>query len=81
MILIKFSIILILFNLMNVVHSENNNISFKGVAVEAKKGDIDSQFALGQMYDTGKGVKKNYKEAVKWSEKLQSQDQWRHNIT
>ena len=66
---------------MNVVHSENNNISFKGVAVEAKKGDIDSQFALGQMYDTGKGVKKIIKRQLNGTEKLQSQDQWRHNIT
>ena len=32
----------------------------------AAKGDVDAQYNLGMMYDYGKGVTQDYKEAVKW---------------
>ncbi len=32
----------------------------------AKQGDASSQFYLGRMYNNGRGVPQNYKEAVKW---------------
>lgn len=32
----------------------------------AEKGNAIAQNYLGQMYQSGKGVKQNYKEAVKW---------------
>ena len=32
----------------------------------AKKGHVEAQFNLALIYDLGKGVPKNHKEAVKW---------------
>ena len=32
----------------------------------AEQGNVDAQFNLGWMYDTGQGVLQNYKTAVKW---------------
>ena len=32
----------------------------------AKQGDANAQYILGLMYDNGKGVPQDYKEAVKW---------------
>ncbi len=33
---------------------------------QAKKGDIQCMFDVGLMYDEGKGVPRDYKEAIKW---------------
>jgi len=33
---------------------------------DAKKGNVSAQNNLGDMYKNGKGVPKDYKEAVKW---------------
>ena len=34
--------------------------------IAAEKGNVDSQYNLGLMYDNGKGVTQDYKEAIKW---------------
>ena len=31
-----------------------------------QQGDVRAQLNLGGMYDSGQGVKKNYREAIKW---------------
>jgi TPR repeat protein len=55
----------------------------KGVAVsgkfqeyetKAEKGDAEAQFNLGFCYDDGRGVKKDYAEAVKWYRKAAEQN-------
>ena len=38
---------------------------------EAKKGDAEAQNNLGNMYNKGDGVVKNYKQAVKWYRELE----------
>ncbi len=38
----------------------------KDCQVKAEQGDAGAQFILGDMYDYGKGVEVDYKEAVKW---------------
>ena len=35
----------------------------------AEQGDAKAQYNLGVMYDNGKGVTQDYKEAVKWYRK------------
>jgi uncharacterized protein len=32
----------------------------------AEKGDSIAQFAVGELYDRGRGVSKDYKEAIRW---------------
>ena len=32
----------------------------------AEQGDVEAQFVLGVMYENGKGVTRDYAEAVKW---------------
>jgi|GEM_PF-6710710 TPR repeat protein len=67
MILIKFSTILILFNLMTAVHSENNNEYFHEMMIEAKKGDMYAQEELGRMFEEGSDdAVKNEINAMKW---------------
>src|SRR5690242_16765525 len=39
----------------------------------AERGDAKSQYALGEMYYYGKGVPKNYSEAVRWYQKSAEQ--------
>jgi len=39
---------------------------FRRTKLEAEKGDIEAQVALGLMYFSGEGVPQNYKEALKW---------------
>ena len=41
--------------------------------VAAEKGDAQAQFNLGVMYYQGKGVKQNFKEALKWFQKAAEQ--------
>ena len=48
---------------------ENFNAQLK----KAEKGDSIAQCSVGYYYETGKGVDKNIKEAVKWYEKSASQ--------
>lgn len=40
---------------------------------KAEQGDVDSQFNLGYMYEKGKGVPKDFKEAAKWYRKAAEQ--------
>lgn len=39
---------------------------FQATANAARKGDAAAQLKLGEMYDLGEGVPRDYKEAVKW---------------
>ncbi len=36
------------------------------IRAKAEQGDTDAEFALGSLYDTGRNVKKDQKEAVRW---------------
>lgn len=49
------------------------NESFETILKNAKRGDCNAQFELGEMYYYGKGVSKNYSEAVKWYRKAADQ--------
>ena len=40
--------------------------SFQETKIKAEKGDAAAQFALGLMYDEGRGVPKDEAEAYKW---------------
>ena len=44
--------------------AEQNEL--RELQARAKRGDADAQFSLGLMYDMGKGVSEDDKEAVKW---------------
>ena len=44
--------------------AEQNEL--RELQARAKRGDADAQFGLGLMYDMGKGVSEDDKEAVKW---------------
>ena len=46
---------------------------FETTIAKAKAGDAESQFILGNMYDRGRGVPKDEKEAVKWYRKAAEQ--------
>jgi TPR repeat protein len=46
---------------------------FDKVSAEAEQGDVNAQNNLGFMYNTGKGVAQDYKEAVKWYTKAAEQ--------
>ena len=48
--------------------------TFDKCKAEAKKGDIDSQYELATMYESGRGVSKDRIEAFKWYEKAANQD-------
>ena len=39
----------------------------------AKKGNAEAQFKVGEMYESGRGVKKNMDEAMKWINKAAAQ--------
>jgi flagellar biosynthesis GTPase FlhF len=39
----------------------------------AKKGNAEAQFKVGEMYEAGRGVKKNMQEAMKWINKAAAQ--------
>ena len=41
-------------------------IALKELEPLAEQGDVDAQFILGYMYDEGKGVPQDNKEAMKW---------------
>jgi len=43
------------------------------IKIEAEQGDANAQFSLGLQYYQGKGVKKDYYEAVKWFRKAAEQ--------
>jgi TPR repeat protein len=45
----------------------------KSTGREAGQGDAQAQFNLGLMYDNGRGVTKDYTEAVKWYRKAAAQ--------
>lgn len=43
----------------------------------AEQGDVEAQFVLGVMYENGKGVARNYAEALKWYRRAAEQgDAW-----
>jgi TPR repeat protein len=46
---------------------------FEATKAKAEKGDAYSQNLLGVMYDDGKGVEQDFKEAVKWCRKAADQ--------
>ena len=46
--------------------SEEDKRRFKEKQVLAEQGEANAQYLLGAMYSLGKGVPKDYKEAVKW---------------
>ena len=39
---------------------------FKTTSAAAEKGEATAQFALGQMYDFGDGIKQDFTKAVEW---------------
>ena len=45
------------------------NTPFEKCKVEAEKGNADSQYNLGSMYEFGRGASINYKEAIRWYKK------------
>jgi uncharacterized protein len=45
------------------------NTPFKKCKDKAEKGDADSQYHLGSMYEFGRGISINYKEAIRWYKK------------
>jgi TPR repeat protein len=49
------------------------NCSFREFKSLAEQGNADAQFALGRMYDTGKGVKQDYFKAFEWYSKAVEQ--------
>ncbi|HEV2729185.1 MAG TPA: tetratricopeptide repeat protein [Terriglobales bacterium] len=59
------------------VRTERNNRRFAKWAAEyrirAERGNAKSQWALGAMYDYGKGVPKDYAEALRWYRKSAEQ--------
>jgi len=55
----------------NVSKAESSEI--EKLRQKAEEGDADAQFNLGIMYDNGKGVEQDYKEAVKWFRKVAEQ--------
>jgi len=56
--------------------------AYQLIKPEAEKGDAVAQFILGYMYDEGKGVPKDYDEAVKWYSRAakQGNKEARHNL-
>lgn len=46
---------------------------FMDILKQAKQGNADAQCNLGVMYQTGKGVSKDYKQAVYWFRKAAEQ--------
>ena len=56
--------------------------AFQLIKPEAEKGDAVAQFILGYMYDEGRGVPKDYDEAVKWYSRAakQGNKEARHNL-
>jgi TPR repeat protein len=46
---------------------------FKSLKALAEKGNAEAQYNLGMMYDGGKEVKRDFKEAVKWVRKAADQ--------
>ena len=53
--------------------TSTKNETFETLLKKAKRGDRNAQFELGEKYYTGKGVSKNYSEAVKWYRKSAEQ--------
>jgi len=47
---------------------------FQEYKAKAEQGDAEAQFSLGFCYDDGRGVKKDYAEAVKWYRKAAGQN-------
>ena len=53
--------------------SLSNRANFDNCLTEAEQGFTGAQYNLGLMYDNGKGVTQDYKEAVKWYGKAAEQ--------
>ena len=57
--------------------SKNNRAEYEATAkalrTSAEKGDASAQFRLGQLYDEGTGVPKDYRQAKEWFEKAAKQ--------
>jgi uncharacterized protein len=51
----------------------NDNADTKALIARAEQGDAFAQYDLGLMYDNGRGVLQDYKEAVKWHRKAAEQ--------
>jgi TPR repeat protein len=54
--------------------AETDRKVFEETRVRAEKGDAASQFNLGMLYVSGKGVSKDEAEAVRWLRKAAEQD-------
>ena len=52
---------------------EEERLEFKKTLKAAEQGDAKAQFNLGFIYSNGKGVPKDYAEAVKWTRKAAEQ--------
>ena len=60
--------------------SGNYEAAFKEMLPFAEQGNVDAQFYIARMYDTGKGVPENDKTAVKWYTLSAEQgDRWAQN--
>ncbi len=53
--------------------------AFNEIKPLAEQGNASAQYNLALMYDNGKGVLKDYKEAVKWYRKAAEQGTLQHN--
>ena len=54
---------------LKAVEKKDYETAFKLIPPLAKQGDADSQYLLGLLYATGKGVKTNISTANKWFRK------------
>ena len=52
----------------NIYNLAKKNVpeALKIITTDAENGDAKAQYALGEMYELGQGVRQYYKEAVKW---------------
>jgi TPR repeat protein len=47
--------------------------SLEELLAKAEKGDVEAQFKLGVVYESGKGVPQNFAESIKWTRKAAEQ--------
>ncbi len=70
--LISFLIFCSNYSLACTLHDESKE-NLNSCLKKASNGDMDSQNILGAMFEEGKGVKQNYKKALKWYKKAAKQ--------
>ena len=52
---------------------KSDKANFDNCMAQAQQGQADAQFILAFMYDNGRGVTQDYKQAVKWYRKVAEQ--------